>query len=368
MITDAFIWNIALAVLAVLSWIKISMAWNRISLGRFVSAKNEHNLLVTSLPIQKDILFVVNPVGGNGKGRKLFGTCLEALKATGRPVDVHITTGSEDVQTLAKRKDIRKYKSIVILSGDSTLYEFIQAIMAENKGTWPYCPILLLPGGSSNAIVGETFTASMPVTEIIQKGLSKIKKGPVLELSSSSVALTPPRYSIHTSFDGLQRHILESVDRRRHDLYTAFGLPALIGVFFFSFLTFPKAADPCELHFILSEIEGNGVNLGLGISRFDSSPQMIVTHRNCTWPGYRAMVKHMLGFLSGENGKLFQKGKIPFMQATREWTLEKKGHYFHIISDGTAELPFLAKDSLTARVIPNAIPYYVLDDDSLKED
>lgn len=304
---------------------------------------------------EKDILLIVSPNSGSGKARQLFPTILKELQATSRAVQVYVLKSADDAPTLYKTKDLSGYKTIVLVSGDSTLYELIQGPMSDHDGVWPFAPLLLLPGGSSNVIVSENFGFQTPVEDIIRNGLSSVRKGSIIKISSAN-ASTPTRYAAHTCFDGLVRHLLSSLEKNRG--LAAFGMPAILIIMIKSLLTSDKTISPALLHIIQSDSEAMGMNMGFGLSRFDDQMMVSIVEE---WPGYKKWFQMMGDNMSGETGKKFKEGRKAEakMQKTNKYSFTKSGHEFHIISDGTSSLPFRAKDQVDFEILPNAIPYYV---------
>lgn len=223
----------------------------------------------------------------------------------------------------------------------------------------------MLPGGSSNVVANENFGYQTPVETILEKGLlsgGTVKKGSTIQISSPN-ALTPSRYALQTCFDGTHRHIIAAMDEHRGGLYAAFGVPAILFVVAKTILTIDKTAiNPTILHCIQSDVEGMGMNLGFGLSRYDDNMMIQIVSE---WPGYKKWFGWISDGISGESGKAFHDNRIPdhlTMERTNKYTYEKPGHEFHLICDGTSNLSFRARDKVDFEVIPNAIPYYVDED------
>merc|ERR1712232_1027172 len=87
-------------------------------------------------------------------------------------IDVYATKSSRDVQTLVEGRrskvDVSEYCGIVVLSGDSSITELVQAPLRANKGQWKYPPLLPLPGGSTNLLSKELFRGN-PMDEILSE-------------------------------------------------------------------------------------------------------------------------------------------------------------------------------------------------------
>ncbi|KAJ3252868.1 hypothetical protein HK103_001113 [Boothiomyces macroporosus] len=104
----------------------------------------------------KKILFIVNPVGGTGKARKIFNTMvLPVIKLTGNADTYEMieTTYKEHASNIAKDILIDNYLSMSTVSGDGVYHELINGLM--NRPDWERVkelPIGVIGAGTSNAI------------------------------------------------------------------------------------------------------------------------------------------------------------------------------------------------------------------------
>lgn len=309
----------------------------------------------TSAP--KDILFVVCPVSGGGNALKLYETCVKEFKKTGRKLEIFITKSKDDIRLLSTKKDLSPYKVIAVLGGDSSITEMVQEPMLQHGHKWPYAPILHLPGGTDNVICVENFGAKTSVTDIVRKGLEKVKHASVIQLSAPGATT---RYATHICFTGVQLDVIDELEQHRGDLYPAFGNLTVIALAIKSAFTSSKDIDFALFTAVNSDVAGLGADLGFGVNRFDD--QMIVVDSD-KHPSATGFLKTIGNILSGELAKQWKEKELPNdikVFKTNNFALEKKGHHFMLYSDGTSATCFESDDRVDLRVVPSAIPYYVL--------
>lgn len=95
---------------------------------------------------KKDVLLIVCPASGGGNAMERYPQCVESFERANRSVQIYVTKSATDLATLYDQIDLKPYKVIAILAGDSSIYELVQAPLRQNNGKWPYAPILHLPG------------------------------------------------------------------------------------------------------------------------------------------------------------------------------------------------------------------------------
>ena len=384
---------VAVLVVGISTWIPFSKRRWQHRLTTFIEhhkqdAPIKHNRNQQS---QKDILLIVNPASGGGKSIKLYPTIVKAFRTTRRSLDVHITTSSEEMKFLTQsallKDHISKYKVIAIMGGDSSITEFVQHTLQTNNGKWPHAPILHLPAGTGNAISSECFGTNTSVEDIVEHGLIKSRKACVLRIASPS--MSTPCYALHNCFDGVQRHMLETLDKSRAYLYPAFGGSIVMPIILASLFTLPKEGmKPIPyILAIVTDTEGLGMKLGFGLNRYDD--QMMVLHVT-KWPGPFQFLKIFQKFMSGQLGKDFHQGNWPdwiYMEKTKEFALQpppvvdenrkdnstvdvsanknsdekNTSNIFHMYLDGGGIIPCQGTLTVNFKVIPAAIPYFVHD-------
>lgn len=91
--------------------------------------------------------FIVNPVSGNGKGRKVWDRLEPALKGLGAHYRVRKTSEQGEAQKLAKELIQKEgVKKIIAVGGDGTVHEVINGIQESGQA----CIFGLVPAGSGN--------------------------------------------------------------------------------------------------------------------------------------------------------------------------------------------------------------------------
>ncbi|BCU81996.1 diacylglycerol kinase [Polycladomyces abyssicola] len=90
-------------------------------------------------------IMIVNPVSGNGKGRKVWERVRPLLKQAGLPYRVYFTTGRGHATELSRQAvDSPQVKAVVAIGGDGTVHEVGNALVGTNV------PLGYLPAGSGN--------------------------------------------------------------------------------------------------------------------------------------------------------------------------------------------------------------------------
>jgi hypothetical protein len=244
------------------------------------------------------------------------------------------------------------------------LYELTQATLVKNKGKWPYAPILVLPGGSSNCISAENFGeggGTTSIKEIIRHGLTQSRRASVVRLSSSTSETV--RYSLHNAFDGMQRYMIENAEKHRGDVYPAFGVPGVMGLMLYKISTGPIVEHPAVLLIANSDTEANKMNLGCGVTRFDN--KMIVLRVDES-QGRLDTMGVIMKFVGGGLAKQWREGTLPdyvHLEVTDKYTFNaKEGGSIKMFIDGTGTIPIESDSDITFTVIPDAITYFVRDD------
>gem|GEM_PF-277991 len=100
--------------------------------------------------IRGKLVFIVNPVAGNGRGARVWEALEEHLRqslhASGIAYDVFHTTRPREATQLAAELAIRRPLAIIAVGGDGTVHE-IAAGLAEDRLP---CPVGYIPAGSGN--------------------------------------------------------------------------------------------------------------------------------------------------------------------------------------------------------------------------
>lgn len=264
----------AVLVVTTLGWIRYSASRWKSQLLKF---RKDHHGYTTALGNEVDSLLIVCPASGGGLAMRGYDECLNALEQRGLKVEVYVTQSTDDVIHLTTTKHFERYsKMIAVLSGDSSVYEMIQASVDKTNGKWPYAPILVVPGGSSNVLSCEFHGFKTRISEVVQRATA-VRQGSVIRVTSPGAT---PRYSLHVAFDGIQRRMVEEAEKYRSTLYAAFGQVALVTACFKAMISIPfcKKPLPFMLSVFNSDIEGGGINLNFGVNRFDD--KMIIIYKS----------------------------------------------------------------------------------------
>ncbi|MBN2909429.1 diacylglycerol kinase family lipid kinase [Polycladomyces sp. WAk] len=90
-------------------------------------------------------IMIVNPVSGNGRGRKVWERVSRLLKKEGLPYRVYFTTGRGHATVLSRQAvESPQVKAVVAIGGDGTVHEVGNALVDTNV------PLGYLPAGSGN--------------------------------------------------------------------------------------------------------------------------------------------------------------------------------------------------------------------------
>lgn len=90
------------------------------------------------------ILFIVNPVAGGGKAKKLIPLIEKTMKECNKKYKIIITTEPEEATEIAKRES-KNHEVIVAVGGDGTVNEVATGLIRNNGGV-----LGVIPGGTGN--------------------------------------------------------------------------------------------------------------------------------------------------------------------------------------------------------------------------
>eukprot|EP00746_Dinoflagellata_sp_MGD_P017529 gnl/MRDRNA2_/MRDRNA2_140272_c0_seq1.p1 gnl/MRDRNA2_/MRDRNA2_140272_c0~~gnl/MRDRNA2_/MRDRNA2_140272_c0_seq1.p1 ORF type:complete len:352 (-),score=46.74 gnl/MRDRNA2_/MRDRNA2_140272_c0_seq1:20-1075(-) len=116
--------------------------------GRKPSANSENirYAQARSAPSKK-VFVLVNPSAGNKKGLAVFnGVVTPMLQAAQVQMDVAFTSSADSVSEITKSLDLKSVAAVLVVSGDGTLHEFINAYARAHGNvdvfkTSPICPV-----------------------------------------------------------------------------------------------------------------------------------------------------------------------------------------------------------------------------------
>jgi hypothetical protein len=381
--------GVALLTTGIVAWMnKNRKMWN----DRVLQFRLQHHEYTTTsaassssstITHQKDVLLIVCPTSGGGMAMRNYETVLTELENNSgdfrRQVEVYVTKSGDDLMALAAEKDLQPYRMIAILSGDSSVFEFVQPVLFLHNGKWPYAPLLHLPGGTGNAMPSEFYNGNLDIQYIIRNATT-IRKGAVVKASNEGGCV---RYALHNCFGGIHAAMIEWTEDHRA-LLSVFGdrgwcfgvILAVLG--FLLQLPFSKTLNPIVLNVINSDYEGKGVRLGFGVDRFDDKMVVAVGGPySSKWELINAFVRL---FTSGKrlsrdsmedddnSSKKEPSAELPYgvtANVCGKWTLPNVGgghsgrQPYKLHFDGSTALP-MEGDSITLEVIPEAIPYYTV--------
>ena len=105
-------------------------------------------------PTEKPMLFLINPKSGSGKALSLFNEqVLPILKESGVEFEMVLTTRQNHGRELVAKEDVRRWKAIVIVSGDGLVHEVYNGLFERDD--WAQAcqiPVGIIPGGSGNGL------------------------------------------------------------------------------------------------------------------------------------------------------------------------------------------------------------------------
>ena len=129
------------------------------------------------------LLFIAVPSSGAGRAMDIYDECIEELQMREEnfTIEVYVTKRSDDIKNLVVSKDVSEYYGIIVLGGDSSITELIQAPLGQNNsGRWIYPPILHLPGGSTNLLSKELHGNKSHKEILGQFSTEKVKRAGVI--------------------------------------------------------------------------------------------------------------------------------------------------------------------------------------------
>lgn len=95
--------------------------------------------------------FLVNPVSGSGKVKKLWPAVQKSLKSNNIKFDFEESTCKGDGIRIAKNARAKNYKCYISVGGDGTFHELVNGLLLANVATLPI--VFILPVGTGNDFV-----------------------------------------------------------------------------------------------------------------------------------------------------------------------------------------------------------------------
>ncbi|SCL96577.1 diacylglycerol/lipid kinase family protein [Sporanaerobacter sp. PP17-6a] len=91
------------------------------------------------------ILFIINPIAGNGRAKSLISIIKSTMEENKKKYDISITHAPKEAIKIAKEGISKGHKIIVAVGGDGTINEVATGIMRGGKGI-----LGIIPGGTGN--------------------------------------------------------------------------------------------------------------------------------------------------------------------------------------------------------------------------
>jgi len=133
------------------------------------------------------ILFIINPVAGGGKAKKLLPVIDKYMVKTGKIYDIVLTSRPKEATIISKQAIEKGYTTIVAVGGDGTINEVAIGILESGKGT-----LGIIPSGTGNDLARTLNIPFDPIEamDIIIKGNKKqidigfVNNNPFLNIAS----------------------------------------------------------------------------------------------------------------------------------------------------------------------------------------
>ena len=133
------------------------------------------------------LLFIINPVAGGGKAKRLAPIIENFMDETKKPYDIVFTNRPKEATHLSKRGIEKGYNTIVAVGGDGTVNEVAIGILESGRGT-----LGIIPSGTGNDLARTLNIPFNPVEamNILIKGNKKqidigfVNNNPFLNIAS----------------------------------------------------------------------------------------------------------------------------------------------------------------------------------------
>ena len=217
------------------------------------------------------LFFIINPVAGSGKAKKLWPIVAQRLKNEGYDFDFVETKCKGDAIQITQKATRKNYKCYIAVGGDGTFHEMINGLMEANLSILPTA--FLLPIGSGNDFVrqhnipkwGEEWL------QILQH--FKTKKHNVGQVTYYENEKKKSRFFVNVAglfYDG---YIVRATTLRKKPISSSFQYLLLILKYLFKYrppkglITWPQG-----------EMSGAFYTTNVGIARFSGGGMRFVPH------------------------------------------------------------------------------------------
>ncbi|MCX7904824.1 MAG: diacylglycerol kinase family lipid kinase [Caloramator sp.] len=146
------------------------------------------------------ILFIVNPMAGNGRALKVSTQIRERMEKAKREYQIVHTKGPEDAIYIA-REATKYFTKIVSVGGDGTLNEVLNGIVGSKA------VLGVIPAGTGNDFAKTIYT-SLNIDDIIETILNG-------EIKSIDIGKCNQRYFINIASAGIDAEIAHRVQRMK---------------------------------------------------------------------------------------------------------------------------------------------------------
>lgn len=218
-----------------------------------------------------NVHFIVNPVSGGGRTRKVFASLRpEIKKIAGSDYRVHLTRKSGDATRITRGILKNHVRLIVAVGGDGTAQEVVNGFYDGNHLLSDECELGIINSGTGR---GLTRTLNLPATPEEQlRGLAKLpgRKVDIVRLFFSTVSGKPAsRLFINECQVGIGGKVVQGVSMKHKSLggTLAFGSAAVMELFRYKARDFHlRIGDEEEMNRrLIGIVAGNGAHCAGGM-------------------------------------------------------------------------------------------------------
>lgn len=167
-------------------------------------------------------IFIVNPIAGNGRARRVFSKIRKSKLYHQIEVTCFFTEYSGHAEEIARSiaSQLRnRIKSVIVIGGDGTLHEVVNGLAAHSEKI----PITFIPGGSGNDFA-RGFRVHKKPLDILQSIITKQKKTPYW-LGTYQTDHTSKRVFVNSIGFGFDAEVTQRANRAWYkSVFNFFGL------------------------------------------------------------------------------------------------------------------------------------------------
>jgi YegS/Rv2252/BmrU family lipid kinase len=135
------------------------------------------------------VAVILNPASGAGKTLKLVPRVMEALRAQGRPFDLHLTSRPGEGTDVARQFALDGAAVVIAVGGDGTIHEVANGLLASGRDV----PLGLVPSGH-----GSDFVRTAGIPKSVEEAVARACGGTTRRID----------VGLATFDDGTARHFL----------------------------------------------------------------------------------------------------------------------------------------------------------------